>query len=54
MDHLKDNGFKAMAVHEDMWLNNAEFVLTRAEGEYERLDKTIAAYGGPESVRTIG
>jgi len=43
-----------MAVNEDMWLNNAEFVLTLAEREYERLDKTIAAYGGPENARTIG
>ena len=44
----------SMAVSEDTWLNNAEFVLTLAEREYERLDKTIAAYGGPENARTIG
>jgi hypothetical protein len=44
----------SMAVNEDMWLNNAEFVLTLAEREYERLDKTIGQYGGPENVRTIG
>jgi hypothetical protein len=43
-----------MAVSEDTWLNNAEFVLTLAEREYQRLDKTIAEYGGPENVRTIG
>ncbi len=44
----------SMAVNEDMWLNNAEFVLTLAEREYERLDKTIAEYGGPKHVQTIG
>jgi 23S rRNA-/tRNA-specific pseudouridylate synthase len=80
MDHLRDNGLKAMvrvsvlhplddidglflgdpknrpsmAVHEDMWLKNAETVLTIAEREYARLDKTIAAYGGPENVTTVG
>lgn len=43
-----------MAVHEDMWLNNAEFVLAIAERECERLVETIAKYGGPKSVRTIG
>ena len=30
-----------MSVNEDMWLNNAEFVMALAEREYERLDKTI-------------
>ena len=80
MDHLRDNGLKAMvrvsvlhplddidglflgdpehrpsmAVHEDMWLNNAEVVLAIAERECERLSKTIAAYGGPENARSIG
>ena len=80
MDHLTDNGLKAMvsmsvlhplddidglllgdaarrpsmAVHEDLWLSNAERVLTLAEQEYDRLDQIIAAYGGPENVRTIG
>jgi hypothetical protein len=44
----------SMAVNEDTWLNNAEFVLTLAEREYERLDMTIAEYGDPENVRTIG
>lgn len=44
----------SIAVNEDIWLNNAEFVLNLAEREYERLDKTIAKYGGPENVRTIG
>lgn len=44
----------SMAVNEDMWLNNADFVLTLAEREYDRLDKTIAEYGGPKNVRTIG
>ncbi len=79
MDHLEDNGLKAMvrvsvlhplddidglflgnpegrpsmSVHEAMWLNNAEWVLTVAEREYDRLDKTITAYGGPESVQTV-
>ena len=40
-------------VNEEMWLNNTEFVLTRAEQEYERLDKLIANYGGPNNVRTV-
>jgi hypothetical protein len=44
----------SMAVNEDMWLTNAEFVLTLAEQEYERLQKTIATYGGQKNVRTIG
>ena len=44
----------SMAVHEAMWLNNAEWVLTMAERECERLDKVIATYGGPESVQTVG
>lgn len=44
----------SMAVHEDMWLNNAELVLTLAERECERLNETIGGYGGPENVRTIG
>lgn len=44
----------SMSVHEDVWLNNAELVLTNAERECDRLDKTIAAYGGPENVRNIG
>ena len=43
-----------MALHEDMWLTNAEQVLGIAEREYERLAKTIAAYGGAERARTIG
>jgi hypothetical protein len=43
-----------MPVNEDMWLNNVEFVLALAEREYERLGKTIAEYGGPKDVRTIG
>lgn len=38
---------------EDMWLNNTEFVLARAEQEYERLDTLIAQYGGAENARTI-
>jgi hypothetical protein len=80
MDHLKDNGLKAMlkvsvlhplddidglflgdpegrpsmAVNEGTWLNNAEWVLALAERECERLDKTIAAYGGPDNVQTVG
>ena len=44
----------SMAVNEDMWLNNAELVLTLAERECDRLEKTIATYGGPKNVRTIG
>jgi hypothetical protein len=44
----------SVSVNEDMWLNNAEFVLSLAEREYERLDKTIAEYGGSKNVRTIG
>ena len=44
----------SVAVNEDMWLNNAEIVLTLAEREYERLIKTIAEYGGPGNVQTIG
>ena len=44
----------SMAVNEDMWLSNAEFVLTLAEREYERLTKAIAKYGGPKNVQTIG
>jgi hypothetical protein len=45
----------SMAVNEDMWLSNAEFVLTLAEREYERLDKAIAGYKDPENViRSIG
>ena len=44
----------SVSVNEDMWLNNAEFVLSLAEREYERLEKTIAEYGGPNNVRTFG
>ena len=44
----------SMAVNEDMWLDNAEFVLTLAEREYERLNEVIAKYGGPRKVQTIG
>ena len=44
----------SMAVHEDMWLNNAEVVLAIAERECERLNKAIAAYGGPGNVQAIG
>ena len=40
----------SMAVNEDMWLDNAEVVLTLAEREYERLNKTIAECG-PQSKR---
>jgi hypothetical protein len=44
----------SIVVNEDMWLSNAEFVLNLAEREYERLHRTIAEYGGPKNVRTIG
>ena len=44
----------SVSVNEDMWLNNADFVLSLAEREYERLEKTIAKYGGPKNVRTLG
>jgi hypothetical protein len=43
----------SLALNEEMWLNNAEFVLTLAEREYDRLDKTIAEYGSPKNVRTM-
>jgi hypothetical protein len=43
----------SLALNEDMWLDNADFVLTLAEREYDRLDKTIAEYGGPKNVRTM-
>ena len=44
----------SMPVNEDMWLTNVEFVLALAEREYQRLEKTIAEYGGPKNVRTVG
>ncbi len=41
-------------VNEDMWLNNAEQVLSVAENEYARLEALISAHGGPERIRSIG
>lgn len=41
-------------VNEDMWLNNADQVLTVAENEYARLEALISAYGGPDHLRSIG
>ena len=41
-------------VNEDMWLNNADQVLSVAEHEYARLEALISAYGGPDNIRTVG
>ena len=41
-------------INEAMWLNNAERVLSLAEGEYARLEELIGAYGDPEHVIAIG
>lgn len=41
-------------VNEDMWLNNADQVLTVAENEYARLEALISRYGGPDRIRSIG
>lgn len=41
-------------VNEDMWLSNAEQVLSVAENEYARLEALISVYGGPERIRSIG
>jgi hypothetical protein len=40
-------------VNEDMWLNNAEQVLSLAENECARLETLITTYGGPERIRSI-
>ena len=44
----------SMESNEDMWLNNTEVVLLNAEREYDRLNKLIANYGGPQSAKTVG
>jgi hypothetical protein len=41
-------------VNEEMWLNNADQVLSVAEHEYARLEALISAYGGPDQIRSIG
>ena len=41
-------------VNEEMWLNNADQVLSVAEHEYARLEALISAYGGPDHIRSIG
>lgn len=40
--------------NEDMWLSNAEQVLSLAENECARLEAFINHYGGPEQIRSIG
>ena len=43
----------SVELNEETWLNNTDFVLARAEQEYERLNKLIAQYGGAQNARTI-
>lgn len=44
----------SMETNEDMWLSNTEAVLLNAEREYDRLNRLIGRYGGPQTARTIG
>jgi hypothetical protein len=42
------------AMHEKMWLDNAEMVLAWAEQSFVSLGTQFAAYGGAENVQVIG
>lgn len=40
-------------INEEMWLKNAEQVLSLAENEHVRLEALLSAYGGPDNVTSI-
>lgn len=47
-------GRPSLETHEDMWLDNTSFVLSRAEQEFDRLSELIGRFGGPDRAVTIG